>query len=51
MVVFFREFNEANNKTNIGIKSAQGLKPKKLTQDEIVPDPRCKFIKGDLVVQ
>ncbi|XP_071134806.1 cilia- and flagella-associated protein 47-like isoform X3 [Mytilus edulis] len=35
-----KEFNQTNNKTDIGIKSAAGLRPKILKQDEIVPDPR-----------
>ncbi|XP_064627283.1 cilia- and flagella-associated protein 47-like isoform X2 [Lineus longissimus] len=35
-----KEFEETNNKTDIGIKTAAGIKPKKLTQDEIKPDPR-----------
>lgn len=38
----FREFKLTNNKTDIGIKSAAGLKPRALKQDEIVPDPRSK---------
>ncbi|XP_013416633.1 cilia- and flagella-associated protein 47 isoform X1 [Lingula anatina] len=33
-----KEFIETNNKEDIGIKIAAGIKPKKLTQEEIRPD-------------
>ena len=42
-VTFYREFNQTNNKTDIGIKSAAGLHPKVLKQTDIVPDPRCMY--------
>ena len=35
----FREFKETNNKTDIGIKAAAGLKPKKIAIQEVGPDP------------
>jgi hypothetical protein len=35
----YREFRVTNNSVDIGIKSAAGLKPKVLTQQEIQPDP------------
>ncbi|CAH1800026.1 unnamed protein product [Owenia fusiformis] len=35
-----KEFKEFNNEKDIGIKVASGIKPRKLTQEEIVPDPR-----------
>ncbi|XP_021363645.1 cilia- and flagella-associated protein 47-like isoform X2 [Mizuhopecten yessoensis] len=35
-----REFKDTNNKLDIGIKTAAGLRPKRLTQMEIIPDPR-----------
>ncbi|KAL8606797.1 hypothetical protein ACOMHN_049626 [Nucella lapillus] len=34
-----KEYKVTNNPTDIGIKSAAGLKPRKLKQDEIKPDP------------
>lgn len=42
-MTFYREFNQTNNKTDIGIKSAAGLYPKVLKQTDIVPDPRCMY--------
>ncbi|XP_052808119.1 cilia- and flagella-associated protein 47-like isoform X2 [Mya arenaria] len=35
-----REFNATNTSTDIGIKPAKGIRPKKLLLDEIKPDPR-----------
>ncbi|KAK3096977.1 hypothetical protein FSP39_005325 [Pinctada imbricata] len=35
-----REFRDTDNNLDIGIKSAAGLKPKRLTQKEIKPDPK-----------
>lgn len=40
--LIFREFKVTNNSVDIGIKSAAGLKPKMLTQQEIQPDPESK---------
>ncbi|XP_074645875.1 cilia and flagella-associated protein 47-like isoform X2 [Tubulanus polymorphus] len=37
-----REFALTNNKTDIGIKTAAGIQPKKLLLEEIKPDPRPK---------
>ncbi|KAL4233464.1 hypothetical protein ACF0H5_008145 [Mactra antiquata] len=34
-----REFNETNTSTDIGIKPAAGIRPKKLLLEEIKPDP------------
>ena len=41
---FFREFKATNTTADIGIKPAAGIRPKKLTLDEIKPDPRSKTI-------
>ena len=40
----FREFKETNNKTDIGIKAAAGLKPKKIAIQEVGPDPSGKHL-------
>lgn len=40
----FREFRENNNNTDIAMKPAAGLKPKKITLEDIVPDPRRKTL-------
>lgn len=37
-----REFKVTNNSVDIGIKSAAGLRPKMLKQQEIQPDPESK---------
>lgn len=42
MFVFYREFMETNTSTDIGIKPAAGIFPKKLALEEIKPDPRRK---------
>ncbi|XP_048239518.1 cilia and flagella-associated protein 47-like isoform X3 [Haliotis rufescens] len=34
-----KEFKETNNNVEIGIKSAAGLRPKRLSQEQIKPDP------------
>ncbi|XP_070190234.1 cilia and flagella-associated protein 47-like isoform X3 [Littorina saxatilis] len=34
-----KEYKQTNNLTDIGIKSAAGLKPRRLKVDEIIPDP------------
>lgn len=39
LTLFYREFKVTNNSVDIGIKSAAGLRPKVLTQQEIQPDP------------
>ena len=39
---FSREFKELNNKTEIGVKPASGLRPPKLKADEINDKPVCK---------
>ena len=36
-----REFNETNNDTDLAMKPAAGLRPKKLTLLEVGPDSRC----------
>ena len=38
----FLEFKELNNKTEIGVKPASGLRPPKLKADEINDKPVCK---------
>ena len=38
-----REFKETNNDVDIAIKPAAGLRPKKLTIDEVKPDPKRKL--------
>lgn len=45
-----REFEDTNNKLDIGIKSAAGLKPKRLTQQEIKPDPRSEYGSAKMIL-
>ena len=42
-LINFSEFQETNNSVDIAMKSAAGLKPKKLMLEEVGPDPRRKI--------
>ena len=44
----YREFKETNTSTDIGIKPAAGIFPKKLALEEIKPDPSRKYFHKNI---